>query len=140
MGFCNPTEYLEFMRQVPDLERMLTRSGIKLFKYWFSVTQDEQKKRFQARQHDPLKQWKLSEIDIEGLEKWDEYSSAIQETFARSHSNTAPWSIIRSDDKRRARIAAIQRVLSSVSYTRQNVEVAALPDPRICGGPDIWHA
>lgn len=139
-GFCTDEEREQFFQQVPGFERALVEDGINLFKVWLNVGQGEQIRRFLNREKDPLKQWKLSEIDIEGLEKWDAYSGAIQETFARTHGNTAPWTIVRSDDKRRARLAVIQRVLSSTTYTRQNVDVAELPDPQICGGPDIWHA
>ncbi|MCV6595695.1 MAG: polyphosphate kinase 2 [Mangrovicoccus sp.] len=139
-GFCEEEERERFFQQVPGFERALVEDGIFLYKLWLNVGQGEQIRRFLDRERDPLKQWKLSEIDVEGLRRWDSYSSAIQETFARSHRNTAPWTIVRSDDKRRARIAAIRHVLSSISYTRQDVEVAALPDHLICGGPDIWHA
>lgn len=139
-GFCTDEERERFFRQVPGFERALVDDGIYLFKMWLNVGQAEQIRRFLERERDPLKQWKLSNIDIEGLSRWDEYSGAIQETFARSHSIHAPWTVVRSDDKRRARVAAIRHVLSSISYDRQDVEVAALPDPLICGGPDLWHA
>lgn len=139
-GFCTDEERERFFQQVPGFERALVEDGIYLYKLWMNVGQGEQIRRFLSREKDPLKQWKLSKIDIDGLYKWKEYSSSIQETFARSHRNTAPWTVIRSDDKRRARVAAIRRVLSSISYTRQDVEIAALPDHLICGGPDIWHA
>lgn len=138
--FCTDEERERFFRQVIGFERALVEDGIHLFKLWLNVGQGEQIRRFLKRESDPLKQWKLSEIDVEGLRRWDAYSAAIQETFARSHSTHAPWTIIRSDDKRRARIAALQAVLSSVSYTHKNVEAAALPDPQICGGPDLWNA
>lgn len=133
MGFCNPTEYLEFMRQVPDLERMLTRSGIKLFKYWFSVTQDEQKKRFQARQHDPLKQWKLSPIDRASLERWGDYTEAKEAMFFYTDTADAPWTIIKSSDKKRARINCMQHFLSSLDYPDKDRHVVRAPDPLIVG-------
>ncbi|MCR9269609.1 MAG: polyphosphate kinase 2 [Hyphomonadaceae bacterium] len=133
MGFCNPTEYLEFMRQVPDLERMLTRSGIKLFKYWFSVTQDEQKKRFQARQHDPLKQWKLSPIDRASLERWNDYTEAKEAMFFYTDTADAPWTIIKSSDKKRARINCMQHFLSSLDYPDKDRHVVRAPDPLIVG-------
>lgn len=133
MGFCNPTEYLEFMRQVPDLERMLTRSGIKLFKYWFSVTQDEQKKRFQARQHDPLKQWKLSPIDRASLARWGDYTEAKEAMFFYTDTADAPWTIIKSSDKKRARINCMQHFLSSLDYPDKDRHVVRSPDPLIVG-------
>ncbi|MEL6802077.1 MAG: polyphosphate kinase 2, partial [Pseudomonadota bacterium] len=101
MGFCSPNEYLEFMRQTPDLERMLVRSGIHLFKYWFSVTQDEQKRRFDSRETDPLKQWKLSPIDKASLGKWDDYTEAKEAMFFYTDTADAPWTIIKSNDKKR---------------------------------------
>jgi polyphosphate kinase 2 len=133
MGFCNPTEYLEFMRQVPDLERMLTRSGIKLFKYWFSVTQDEQKKRFEARQHDPLKQWKLSPIDRASLDRWSDYTEAKEAMFFYTDTADAPWTIIKSSDKKRARINCMQHFLSSLDYPDKDRHVVRAPDPLIVG-------
>ena len=133
MGFCNPTEYLEFMRQVPDLERMLTRSGIKLFKYWFSVTQDEQKKRFEARQHDPLKQWKLSPIDRASLARWGDYTEAKEAMFFYTDTADAPWTIIKSSDKKRARINCMQHFLSSLDYPDKDRHVVRSPDPLIVG-------
>ena len=133
MGFCNPTEYLEFMRQVPELERMLTRSGIKLFKYWFSVTQDEQKKRFEARQHDPLKQWKLSPIDRASLARWDDYTEAKEAMFFYTDTADAPWTIVKSSDKKRARINCMQHFLSSLDYPDKDRHVVRNPDPLIVG-------
>ena len=133
MGFCNASEYLEFMRQVPDLERMLTRSGVKLFKYWFSVTQDEQKKRFEARSHDPLKQWKLSPIDRASLERWGDYTEAKEAMFFYTDTADAPWTIIKSSDKKRARINCMQHFLASLDYPDKNKRVARAPDPLIVG-------
>lgn len=133
MGFCNASEYLEFMRQVPELERMLTRSGVKLFKYWFSVTQDEQKKRFEARSHDPLKQWKLSPIDRASLERWSDYTEAKEAMFFYTDTADAPWTIIKSSDKKRARINCMQHFLASLDYPDKNMHVARAPDPLIVG-------
>jgi polyphosphate kinase 2 len=101
MGFCNPNDYLEFMRQCPDLERMLVRSGLRLYKYWFSVTREEQQKRFSSRQNDPLKQWKLSPIDRASIDKWDAYTEAKEAMFFYTDTADAPWTIIKSDDKKR---------------------------------------
>lgn len=133
INFCSATDYLEFMRQVPDLERMLTNSGIKLFKYWFSVTQDEQLKRFKARQHDPLKQWKLSPIDRASLERWDDYTEAKEAMFFYTDTADAPWMIIKSSDKKRARINCMQHFLSMLDYPDKDRHVVRPPDPLIVG-------
>ncbi|MEM6386360.1 MAG: polyphosphate kinase 2 [Pseudomonadota bacterium] len=137
-GFCTPEQRAHFFRQVPDFERMLTDEGIILKKLWLNVGRAEQLRRFLKRESDPLKQWKLSWIDVEGLKKWDAYSSAIRETFAKSHSDHAPWTIVRSDDKKRARLAAIRAVLADIDYTGKGKLDA--PDAKICGGPDLWDA
>ena len=134
--FCTPKQREHFFRQVPEFERMLTDEGIILKKLWLNVGRAEQLRRFLKRESDPLKQWKLSWIDVEGLKKWDAYSAAIKETFERSHTDHAPWTIIRADDKKRARLAAIQSVLSDIDYDGKG-KIAA-PDKTICGGPDIW--
>ena len=133
MGFCDSLEYLEFMRQVPDLERMLVRSGIRLFKYWFSVTHEEQDRRFNARVGDPLKQWKLSPIDQESQGKWDEYTEAKEAMFFYTDTADAPWSIVKSDDKKRARLNCMQHFLSELDYPRKNRHVVRGPDPLIVG-------
>jgi len=135
MGFCSSLDYLEFMRQVPDLERMLTRSGIHLFKYWFSVTRDEQQLRFQARTADPLKQWKLSSIDQESRDKWVEYTQAKEAMFFYTDTADAPWTIIKSDDKKRARLNCMQHLLSKLDYPGKNEQVLHGPDPLIVGTP-----
>ena len=120
MGFCNASEYLEFMRQVPELERMWARSGIHLYKYWFSVTQDEQKRRFSQRSNDPLKQWKLSPIDRASLEKWDEYTEAKESMFFYTDTADAPWTIVKSSDKKRAhQLHAAFSVLAAISQQGQ---------------------
>ncbi len=131
MGFCSPYEYLEFMRQCPDLERMLVRSGIWLFKYWFSVTREEQLRRFAARLSDPLKQWKLSPVDRQSLNKWDEYTEAKEAMFFYTDTADAPWTVIRSNDKKRARINAMQHFLSTMPYPDKDERVVHGPDPRI---------
>ena len=134
MGFCEPSEYLEFMRQTPDLERMLTRSGIRLYKYWFSVTQAEQKRRFASRETDPLKQWKLSPIDKASLNKWDDYTEAKEAMFFYTDTADAPWTIVKSDDKKRARLNCMKHFLSSLDYPGKDLLVATPPDPLIVGG------
>ncbi|SHH57692.1 polyphosphate kinase 2 [Cognatishimia maritima] len=131
MGFCQPNEYLEFMRQTPELERMLVRSGIQLYKYWFSVTQDEQKARFASRETDPLKQWKLSPIDKASLGKWDEYTEAKEAMFFYTDTADAPWTVIKSDDKKRARLNCMLHFLNSLDYPGKNHDVVVAPDPLI---------
>ncbi len=139
-GFCTDVERELFFRQVPDFEGALVEDGIILVKLWLNVGRTEQLRRMLDRANDPLKQWKLSSIDVEGLAKWAEYSEAIAETFERTHRPHAPWTVVRSDDKRRARIAAIRAVLSRVNYHGKIEAAAQGPDEAICGSPAIWHA
>lgn len=136
--FCTPDQRMQFFRQAPDFEKMLVDDGIHLFKIWLNVGRGEQLRRFLKRERDPLKQWKLSWIDVEGLKRWNAYSEAIRETFARTHTDHAPWTIIRSDDKRRARINAIRSVLMDLDYAHKDTKALGRIDPRVCGGPDIW--
>ena len=131
MNFCEPNEYLEFMRQTPEFERMLVRSGIRLFKYWFSVTQGEQKRRFAARETDPLKRWKLSPIDRASLDKWDDYTEAKEAMFFYTDTADAPWTVIRSNDKKRARLNCMRHFLAQLDYPDKDDTVAQLPDPKI---------
>jgi len=133
MDFCKPNEYLEFMRQAPDLQRMLVRSGIRLFKYWFSVTREEQHRRFEARKADPLKQWKLSPVDQASIDKWDDYTEAKEAMFFNTDTADAPWVIVKSDDKKRARLNCMQHFLSSLPYPDKNLHVVQGPDPLIVG-------
>jgi len=116
MGFCTETEYEEFMRSCPDFERMLVRSGIHLVKYWFSVSDEEQERRFQARVHDPMRRWKLSPMDLESRERWVEYSRAKDEMFRYTDITLAPWFVVRADDKRRARLNCMTHLLSQFDY------------------------
>ena len=133
MGFCKPGEYLEFMRQAPQLEQMLVRSGIRLFKLWFSVSRNEQFRRFQRRRHDPLKQWKLSPIDLSSLDKWNDYTEAKEAMFFYTDTADAPWTVIKSDCKKRARINAMRFLLNSLDYPNKNTKVVTPPDPLIVG-------
>jgi polyphosphate kinase 2 len=133
MGFCSSGEYLEFMRQTPQLERMLVRSGIHLFKLWFSVSRNEQFRRFQGRRHDPLKQWKLSPIDMASLDKWQGYTEAKEAMFFYTDTADAPWTVVKSDCKKRARINAMRHVLNSLEYPNKNRQVAISPDRLIVG-------
>ena len=135
MGFCNSLEYLDFMRQAPELERMLTQSGIRLFKYWFSVTQSEQERRFASRQDDPLKQWKLSPIDEQSRNKWSEYTDAKEAMFFYTDTADAPWTVIKSDDKKRARLNCMMHFLSRLDYPNKDEHVVKRPDPMIVGEP-----
>lgn len=131
MGFCKNSEYLEFMREVPELERMFVRSGIHLFKFWFSVSRHEQLRRFQKRQVDPLKQWKLSPIDLASLDKWDDYTEAKEAMFYYSNHMDAPWTVVRSDDKKRARLNTMREVLNRLDYTNKAPDLDLTPDPLI---------
>ncbi|MEX0306668.1 MAG: polyphosphate kinase 2 [Ruegeria sp.] len=133
MGFCSPNEYLEFMRQTPDLERMLVRSGIQLYKYWFSVTQEEQQRRFRSRETDPLKQWKLSPIDKASLSKWDDYTEAKEAMFFYTDTADAPWTIVKSNDKKRARLNCMRHFLSTLDYPDRDDRIVGEPDPLIVG-------
>lgn len=133
MKFCKPGDYLEFMRQAPELERMLVRSGITFFKLWFSVSRNEQFRRFQERRHDPLKQWKLSPIDLASLDKWESYTEAKEAMFFYTDTADAPWTVIKSDCKKRARINVMKFVLSNLDYPNKNIKIAVPPDPLIVG-------
>ena len=136
-GFCTPEQKIKFFRQVPEYERMITDEGIILVKLWLEVDRAEQLKRFLDREGDPMKQWKLSQIDIDGLAKWKEYSAAIGETMQRSHFSYAPWTVILSDDKLRARIAAIQTVLNAMDFAGKDAALIGAVDAKICGGPAL---
>jgi len=133
MGFCSPNDYLEFMRQTPEFERMLTRSGIRLYKYWFSVTQVEQQRRFASRENDPLKQWKLSPIDKASLDKWDDYTEAKEAMFFYTDTADAPWTIVKSNDKKRARVECMKHFLSTIDYPDKDMDLIGQPDPLIVG-------
>lgn len=133
MNFCTPNEYLEFMRQAPELERMMVRSGILLYKYWFSVTQAEQIKRFKSREIEPLKQWKLSPIDRQSLNKWDDYTEAKEAMFFYTDTADAPWTIVKSNDKKRARLNCMRHFLASLPYPNKNMKIVGHPDPMIVG-------
>jgi len=137
-GFCTPAQRQVFFRQLPDFEQMLVDDGVHLTKIWLNVGRAEQLRRFLDREQDPLKHWKLSWIDVEGLKRWDAYSDAIGETLTFGHTTHAPWTVIRSDDKRRARLAVIRAILSGLDYDGKDAEVVGRPDPAICGGPEMW--
>ncbi|WP_417807113.1 polyphosphate kinase 2 [Thioclava sp.] len=138
-GFCTPKQRKHFFAQLPDFEKMLVDDGIILVKLWLNVDRAEQLRRFLARENDLLKQWKLSWIDVEGLKRWDAYSEAIKETLACSDTKYAPWTVIRSDDKKRARIAAIQTILNAVDYAKKDAKAIGKVDTSICGGIEILN-
>ncbi|MFD2229386.1 polyphosphate kinase 2 [Alkalimarinus sediminis] len=133
MGYCTDQEYLEFLRQTPDFERMLVNSGIKVFKYWFSASRTEQFRRFKSRQKDPLKHWKLSPVDLASLDRWDDYTTAKNAMMFHTDTKDAPWTIIRSDDKKRGRINCMRHFLNSLDYTGKDSDVVYNPDPLIAG-------
>jgi len=135
MGFCDSVEYLEFLRQAPLIERMFANSGITLYKYWFSVSRTEQLRRFHARKTDPLKQWKLSPVDLKSLHKWDEYTKAKEAMFFYTDTADAPWVIIKSDDKKRARLECLRHFLHSLDYPEKDPDIARAPDPKIVVPP-----
>jgi polyphosphate kinase 2 (PPK2 family) len=134
MGFCSDDEYEEFFRSVPEFERMLARSGIRLIKYWFSITDDEQHLRFLGRIHDPLKQWKLSPMDLESRRRWEEYTKAKEIMLERTHIPEAPWWVVQAVDKKAARLSCIQHLLSQFEY--REVERPAVVLPARLRNPD----
>jgi len=136
-GWCTNDQRARFFRQVPKFEEMLVNDGITLIKVWLTVGRAEQLRRFLARESDRLKHWKLSGVDINGLKKWHEYSTAISQMFAHSHSDAAPWHVIRSDDKRRARLAAIKLLLSHFDYAEKDETSLMGVDTKICGSPSL---
>lgn len=136
-GFCSEAQRETFFAQVPSFENLLVEDGITLVKLWLNVGRAEQLRRFLAREDDLLKHWKLSMIDVKGLAKWDAYTAAISETFERSHTDTAPWTVVRSDDKRRARLNAIRSVLVQIDYAGRD-DAALKIDDKIAGGPELW--
>ena len=133
MGFCAEHEYEEFMRQAPEFERNLVRSGIHLVKFWFSVSRKEQRRRFEEREVHPLKQWKLSPIDVASLDKWDEYTRAKEAMFFHTDTADAPWTVIKSDCKKRARLNAMRYILHKLPYDRKDPEQVGTLDPLIVG-------
>lgn len=136
MGFYPEATCREFFRSCPGFERMLVRAGITIIKYWFSVSMEEQERRFRARLEDPTKQWKLSKMDLESRSRWDEYSKARDEMFKYTNIPEAPWWIVNADQKRRARLNCIQHLLSKIPYEDISSEELTLPERNIVAGPD----
>jgi polyphosphate kinase len=139
MGFCKPDECMEFLREAPEFERMLARDGIKLIKFWFSVSRSEQLRRFVDRQLDPVKRWKLSPIDLASLDKWDEYTEAKETMFFFTDIADAPWTVVKSNDKKRARLEAMRYVLSGVPYEGKDDSAIGRPDPLIVGPAPLLY-
>jgi polyphosphate kinase len=135
MGFCTEEEYETFFRQAPQFERLLVDEGLALTKFWFSVTPGEQHTRFAIRQIDPVRQWKLSPTDIALLDKWDAYTAAKVSMFERTHTAEAPWTVIKSNDKKRARLEAMRSLLIGIDYDRKDPAIVGQPDPLIVGAP-----
>lgn len=137
MGFCQLHEYLQFMRQAPDVERMLVNDGIHVFKFWFSVSREEQLRRFISRRDDPLKHWKLSPIDIQSLDRWDDYTEAKNQMFFHTHTGDAPWVVIKSDDKKRARLNCIRHFLHALDYPGKDAKAIKGTDNKIVSKPKV---
>ena len=133
MGFCSDAEYDEFLRQAPEFERHLVRSGVRLFKFWFSVSRAEQRRRFKERQAHPLKQWKLSPIDMASLDKWDQYTLAKESMFVHTDTSDAPWTVIKSDCKKRARLNAMRYLLHRLPYQNKDASLIGTVDPLLVG-------
>ena len=141
MGFAGEREYRMFIRQAPALERMIVESGVNLVKLYFSVSRKEQLRRVESRAGDPLKQWKVSAVDRVSIDRWEEYTEAKEAMFLLTHSEDAPWTIIKSDDKKRARVNAMRHVLHVIDYAGKDLEIAHAPDPSIVASPpEIYRA
>lgn len=139
MHFCTEEQYVEFTRQVPEFERNLVRSGIHLIKFWFSVSRVEQRRRFKERKAHPLKQWKLSPVDLASLDKWDEYTRAKEAMFFHSDTYDAPWTVVKSDCKKRARLNAMRYVLHSIPYDNKDIDRIGSVDPLLVGRANIVY-
>jgi len=139
MGFCTQAEYEQFMAQAPQFERMLVQSGTIMFKFWFSVGRKEQVTRFTIRRIDPVRQWKLSPMDLASLDLWDRYSEAKSAMIEHTDTDFAPWTVVRSNDKKRGRVEAIRWVLHNLDYPDKNTDVVGIPDPFIVGPPEVVY-
>ena len=135
MGYCTPVDYLNFMREAPEVERMLVHSGIHLVKLWFSVSRAEQAARFAARSSDPVRHWKLSPTDLASLDKWEAYTEAKEAMFFHTDTGDAPWTVVKSNDKKRARLEAMRVLLSQLDYPQKDLAVVGTPDPLLVGPP-----
>ena len=139
MGFCSKEEYAEFMRQVPEFERNLVRSGIILLKFWFSVSREEQKRRFKDRESHPLKQWKLSPIDRASMDKWEDYTTAKEKMFFFTDTSDAPWIVVKSNCKKRARLNAMRYVLHKIPYDKKDIKLISRIDPLLVGRSNVIY-
>ncbi len=139
MGFCTPDQLAAFLREVPEVESMLVRDGIKFFKFFLTIGREAQLERFHGRWHSPLRRWKLSEKDLEAISRWDDYTAAQREMFPFSHTPTAPWTLIRANDKRRARLNAMRVVLSAIDYPNKDVKAIGKIDPKIVSQDGEFH-
>jgi polyphosphate kinase 2 len=141
MGFCTPEQHAHFLETTPHFERLIVEEGIHFFKFWLNIGQEMQLKRFHDRRHSDLKNWKFSPIDIAGMAKWDDYTAMRDLMVERTHTPTAPWTIVRANDKRRARLAVIRRILTSMPYEGRDMEAVGVNDPKILGeGPYMLKA
>jgi polyphosphate kinase 2 len=139
MGFCTPDEYAEFMRQAPEFERNLVRSGVHLIKFWFSVSREEKRRRFTERKAHPLKQWKLSQVDMASLDKWDDYTKSKEAMFFYTDTADAPWTVIKSDCKKRARLNAMRYVLHKLPYDDKDIKAIGPMDPLLVGRANVVY-
>jgi polyphosphate kinase 2 (PPK2 family) len=132
MGFCSQEQYERFLLQVPEFEHMLYEDGVKIIKFWFSVSKEEQLRRFERRQKNPLKNWKFSDVDAKGQEMWDQYTYYKEQMFSKTHTSFSPWVIVKSDNKKLARLESIRYVLSQFDYPHaDSLNTNILPDPNI---------
>ena len=139
MGFCSADEVANFLRDVPDFEELLVRDGVKLFKFYLTLGREMQLERFHERRHDPFKRWKLSPIDMAAIAKWDDYTRAQVEMFRYTHTASCPWTVVRANDQRRARLEAIRTVLCALDYKGKDRKIVGKPDPLIVGsGPEFF--
>jgi len=138
MGFCSKDQLADFMRDVPAFEDLLVRDGMRLFKFFLTIGRETQLERFHERRHDPLKRWKLTEVDLAAIDKWDAYTEAQHEMFRFTHTAAAPWTVVRANDQRRARLEAIRTVLAAIDYEGKDAELVGKPDPKIVGSSDAF--
>ncbi len=138
MGFCSDVQLANFLRDAPEFENLLIQDGVRLFKLYLSIPRETQLKRFHERRHNPMKQWKLTEIDLAAIPKWDAYTQAQHEMFRFTHTPTAPWTVVRANDQRRARLESIRLVLNAFEYDQKDASVAHAPDPKIVGSGDAF--
>ena len=141
MGFCTADQLADFLREAPQFEGMLVRDGIRLFKFYLEIGREMQWKRFHERRHDPLKSWKITDIDRAAMGKWDAYTKAKEDIFRFTHTPESPWTVIRANDQRRTRVETIRTVLAALDYEGKSKKVVGTPDPLIVGsGPEFFHA